>query len=192
MKVLRWQEASLESSKGFYRGSKSLLTVVRPHARKSMKIHENLQKSMKTYENHGKLLFMLGMLLITSARWVSVSLRFSGRLSTHSFAIPPSCGARLRSSNIAGQLAILGCRDWEEHPKFDKLQVCMEYDENPQMTRNQPGIEQKFLERHPQKSKPTSMQSLNLLFQGQQLHPQSALTSYHRSIEGWRGRRQRR
>ena len=64
----------------------------------------------------------------------------------------------------------------------------MEYDENPQMTRNQPGIEQKFLKRHPQKSKPTSMQSLNLLFQGQQLHPQSALTSYHRNIEGWRPR----
>ena len=185
MKVLRWQEASLESSKGFYRGSRldltvlyrckhscseihenpcksmkiyenqwnsiiinrkqwkssddkkpawnrakisigaagcslPLYTVVNIHARKSMKIHEKLQKSMKTYENHGKLLFMLGMLLITSARWVSVSLRFSGRLSTHSFAIPPPCGARLRSSNIAGQLAILGCRDWEEHPKFDK------------------------------------------------------------------------
>ena len=120
MKVLRWQETSLESSKGFYRGSRSYLTVVNNHARKSMKIHENLQKSMKTYANHGKLLFMLGMLLITSARWVSVSLRFSGRLSTHSFAIPPSCGARLRSSNIAGQLAILGCRDWEGHPKFDK------------------------------------------------------------------------
>ena len=36
----------------------------------------------------------------------------------------------------------------------------------------------------PQKSKPTSMQSLRLLFQGQQLHLQSGLTSYHRSIEG--------
>ena len=57
MKVIRWQEASLESSKGFYRGSKSLLTVVRPHA----------QKSVKTYANHGKLLLMLGMLLITSS-----------------------------------------------------------------------------------------------------------------------------
>ena len=105
---------------------------------------------------------------------------------------PPALWRTTPIINIAGQLAILGCQDWEGHPKFDKQQVCMEYDENPQMTRNQPGIEQKFLERHPQKSKPTSMQSLNLLFQGQQLQPQSALTSYHRNIEGWRGRRQRR
>ena len=51
MKVLRWQEASLESSKGFYRGSRSYLTVARPHARKSMKIHEIPLKSMKIYEN---------------------------------------------------------------------------------------------------------------------------------------------
>ena len=36
--------------------------------------------------------------------------------------------------------------------------------------------------------KPTSMQSLSRGFQGQQLHPQSALTSCHRSIEvGGRG-----
>ena len=45
---------------------------------------------------------------------------------------------------------------------------------------------------HLQKSKPTSMQSLSLLPQRQQLHLQSALTSYHRSIEGRRGWRQRR
>ena len=38
-----------------------------------------------------------------------------------------------------------------------------------------------------QKSKPPSMPSLSLFFQGQQLHPQWVLTSYHRSIEGWRG-----
>ena len=42
MKVLRLQEASLESSKGFYQGSMSYLTVVKTHARKSMKMHENL------------------------------------------------------------------------------------------------------------------------------------------------------
>ena len=45
---------------------------------------------------------------------------------------------------------------------------------------------------HLQKPKPTSMQSMRLLFQGQQLHLQNGVTSYHRSIEGWRGRRQRR
>ena len=48
MKVLRWQEASLESSKGFYKGSRLSLTVVRFHARKSMKMHENPLKSMKS------------------------------------------------------------------------------------------------------------------------------------------------
>ena len=44
---------------------------------------------------------------------------------------------------------------------------------------------------HLQKSQPTSMQRLSLFFRGQQLHLQGALTSHHRGIEGWRGRRQR-
>ena len=34
-----------------------------------------------------------------------------------------------------------------------------------------------------QKSKPPNMQSLSFFFEGQQLHLQGALTSYHRSIE---------
>ena len=39
---------------------------------------------------------------------------------------------------------------------------------------------------HLQKSKPTSMQNLSLLFQGQQqLDPQGALTFYHREVVGW-------
>ena len=45
---------------------------------------------------------------------------------------------------------------------------------------------------HLQKSKPANMQILSLFVQGHQLHLQGALTSCHRGIEGWRGRRQRR
>ena len=41
MKVLGGQEASLGSSKGFYKGSRSLLTVLSVRAPKYMKIHEN-------------------------------------------------------------------------------------------------------------------------------------------------------
>ena len=47
MEVLRGQEANLESSKVFYKGSKSLITDVSTHAPKAMKfieiykIHEN-------------------------------------------------------------------------------------------------------------------------------------------------------
>ena len=52
MKVLRWQEANMESSKGFYRGSRSYL--------KSLKlshpeIHENPWKSIKVDEIYGNL-----------------------------------------------------------------------------------------------------------------------------------------
>ena len=52
MKVLRWQEASLESSKGFYRGSRSYLKYLKAsiprNTWKSIKNHKNLWKSMKT------------------------------------------------------------------------------------------------------------------------------------------------
>ena len=47
MKVIRWQEASLESSKGVYKGNKSNHTILSTHAPKSMKIN----KSMQIYEN---------------------------------------------------------------------------------------------------------------------------------------------
>ena len=43
-----------------------------------------------------------------------------------------------------------------------------------------------------QRAKRTSLQSLSLFSDGQLLHLQGALTSYHGSIEGWSGRRQRR
>ena len=46
MKVLRCQEASLASSKGFYKVSGSVLTVETPHAPKSM-------KKIKIYEKYG-------------------------------------------------------------------------------------------------------------------------------------------
>ena len=42
VEVLRGQEANLESSKGFYRLGRSLLTDVSTHVPKSVKIHENL------------------------------------------------------------------------------------------------------------------------------------------------------
>ena len=47
MKVLRWQEASLESSKGFYRGSRSYLKSVRHPYPEIHEIHQNLWKSRK-------------------------------------------------------------------------------------------------------------------------------------------------
>ena len=53
MEVLRGQEASLESSKGFYMGSTSFLTVPKIHAPKCM-IILNLWKSMKVYELYKK------------------------------------------------------------------------------------------------------------------------------------------
>ena len=80
--------------------------------------------------------------------------------------------------------------------KFLKnLGKAIKRDRSPQRTKSQPGIEQRILwgnKCHLQKSKPASMQKLSLLFQGQQLHLQSALTCYHRGIDSWRGRRQRR
>ena len=63
----------------------------------------------------------------------------------------------------------------------------MKYNASPQRIGNQSGIEQSFYRDskcHLQKSKPTSMHSLSLLFQANQVHLQGALTSYHRSIEG--------
>ena len=51
MKIIRGQEASLESSKGFYKGSRSLLIAETPHAPKLMKINGNLLKSVKTHES---------------------------------------------------------------------------------------------------------------------------------------------
>ena len=42
MKVLRGQETSLESSKGFYKGGKSNLKALDIHTPKSLKIYENL------------------------------------------------------------------------------------------------------------------------------------------------------
>ena len=50
-KVLRWQEASLESSKGFYRGSRSYLTVVYRYRHPCSEIHENPWKSTEICEN---------------------------------------------------------------------------------------------------------------------------------------------
>ena len=41
MKVLRWQEASLESSKGFYRGSRLNLKAVWQPYPEIMKIQQN-------------------------------------------------------------------------------------------------------------------------------------------------------
>ena len=43
MEVLRGQEASLESSKGFYRGSMSYLTDASTHVPKSIKIYKNIK-----------------------------------------------------------------------------------------------------------------------------------------------------
>ena len=47
MKVLRWQEASLESSKGFYRGSRLALQAARALYPEIMKNNKNSWKSMK-------------------------------------------------------------------------------------------------------------------------------------------------
>ena len=53
MEVFRGREASLESSKGSYRGSRSSFTIPKIHTRnqwKSMWIHENLKKIIKLIE----------------------------------------------------------------------------------------------------------------------------------------------
>ena len=51
MKVLRGHEASLESSKDFYKGSKSFITVMEHYDSRPTNIYENLYKSMKIYQN---------------------------------------------------------------------------------------------------------------------------------------------
>ena len=53
MKVRRSQEACLESTKGFYRGSKSKLTVLNIHAPKSVKAHE-IHEDIRSIEIYGK------------------------------------------------------------------------------------------------------------------------------------------
>ena len=50
----------------------------------------------------------------------------------------------------------------------------------------------KRLEPSIQETRPPNTPSLSLFFQGQQFHPQCVSTSYHRVIECWRSRRQRR
>ena len=65
MKVFRWQEASLESSKGFYRGSRLTLTVLYRPKHSCSEIHENQWKSMKIYENPCK------SMIIDRKRWKS-------------------------------------------------------------------------------------------------------------------------
>ena len=130
MKVLRWQEASLESSKGFYRGSRLSLTVVTFHARKSMKMHENPWKSMK----------------IDRKRWKSsddkkpawnrakVSIGAAGcPLRPHKSYRHPYLEYMKIHENLGKSIEIYG-KPW----------TSMENDESPQMTRSQPGIEQRF------------------------------------------------
>ena len=51
MKLLRWQEASLESSKGFYKGSRLALKALDSLRHPYPEIQENPWKSMKIYEN---------------------------------------------------------------------------------------------------------------------------------------------
>ena len=54
MKVFRGQEASLESSRVFYKGSKSNLAIgkiMTPDAQKSIEIFENVWKPMRINEN---------------------------------------------------------------------------------------------------------------------------------------------
>ena len=51
MEILRKQEASLEPSKGFFRGSRSYLTDVSIHVPKSMNIYENKKNIHKINEN---------------------------------------------------------------------------------------------------------------------------------------------
>ena len=55
MKVIRGQEARLESSKGFYRGSRSLIHVLSTHDPKFMKIYQNEWESTKSFELFEKL-----------------------------------------------------------------------------------------------------------------------------------------
>ena len=65
MKVLRWQHAILESSKGLYRGSRLDLPVASRPKHSCSEIHENPWKSMKIYENQWK------SMRINRKRWKS-------------------------------------------------------------------------------------------------------------------------
>ena len=141
MKVLRWQEASLESSKGFYRGSRLTLTVVYRPKHSCSEIHENPWKSMKIYENPWK------SMKIDRKRWKSsddkkpawnrakVSIGAAGRILPSYTVV--NIHAR-KSMKIYENL-------WKSMKIHENLWKSIENDESPQMTRSQLGIEQRFL-----------------------------------------------
>ena len=55
MKVVRGQEASVESSKGFYKGSGSYLKALNTHALKSVENHKDLWKYLQSMKIDEKL-----------------------------------------------------------------------------------------------------------------------------------------
>ena len=68
MKVFRAQVSSLESSKGFYMGSKSFSIILEHYDTSSMKIQRNLSRSLKLHENQWK---SLKPVKIFEIRWKS-------------------------------------------------------------------------------------------------------------------------
>ena len=141
MKVLRWQEASLESSKGFYRGSRLNHKAGKALYPEIMKIHQNSWKSMKIDGNLWK------TKKIDGKRWKSsddkkpawnrakVSIGAAGWVLRRAEHYTPKSWKSIKSyENL-----------WKSMEIYGKQRKSMENNESPQMTRSQPGIEQRFL-----------------------------------------------
>ena len=146
---------------------------------RSLKINDTLWKSLKVIENHCK---SMKINEIIENQWKSMKINENHWKSTKT--IENHCKSIKMNEIIENQWQSMKINE----NRYKTMKVLRWQEASLESSRVFYGDSK----RQPNKSKPTSMQSLSLLSQGQQLHPQSALTSYHRSIEGCRGRRQRR
>ena len=129
MTVLRWQEASLESSKSFYWDTRPFFTVSSTHAAKSMEIHTiasksrvhwNLCKPMKIFEilrTSTNIYEILAILWNHANRWKSMEIlwnRTSNNTSLQAWQVwvvffreqfHPQCGlTSIIESSSAGEI----------------------------------------------------------------------------------------
>ena len=141
MKVLRWQEASLESSRGFYKGSRLSLKAPGTHTPKYMKIHENPWKSMKIYGNPWK------SMIINRKRWKSSDdkkpawNRAPDRRACETPCFKPPSNKAKKQSTPSSNPSKPSKPSNPRNPR--NLWKSIENDESPQMTRSQPGIEKR-------------------------------------------------
>ena len=146
MTVLRWQEASLESSKGFFRGSRLALKAPRHPYPEIMKIHLILWKSIKSYANWWTRMQIHEILRnpMKVLRWREASLESSKGFNRGScWPLRPSSFISRnpwKSMEINNNQLYV----WKSMKIDTILCKSKKYDESPQMTRSQPGIEQRF------------------------------------------------